>query len=27
MGFTEVASAPLVRSSFEAAELYAKAKG
>ncbi len=27
MGFTEVASAPLVRSSFKAAELYAKAKG
>ncbi len=26
MGFTEVASAPLVRSSFKAAELYAKAK-
>ncbi|MBA7566980.1 Lipoyl synthase [subsurface metagenome] len=27
MGFIEVASAPLVRSSFRAAELYAKAKG
>ena len=27
MGFTEVASAPLVRSSFKAAELYAKVKG
>jgi len=27
MGFTQVASAPLVRSSFKAAELYAKAKG
>ena len=27
MGFAEVASAPLVRSSFKAAELYAKAKG
>ena len=26
MGFTEVASAPLVRSSFKAAELYAKAR-
>lgn len=26
MGFTEVASAPLVRSSFKAAQLYAKAK-
>ena len=27
IGFTEVASAPLVRSSFKAAELYAKVKG
>ena len=27
MGFAQVASAPLVRSSFKAAELYAKAKG
>jgi lipoic acid synthetase len=27
MGFAQVASAPLVRSSFRAAELYAKAKG
>ena len=27
MGFVEVASAPLVRSSFKAAELYAKVKG
>ena len=27
MGLTEVASAPLVRSSLKAAELYAKAKG
>jgi len=27
MGFAEVASAPLVRSSFKAAELYARAKG
>jgi len=27
MGFTEVASAPLVRSSFRAAELYAEVKG
>ena len=27
MGFVQVASAPLVRSSFKAAELYAKAKG
>ena len=27
MGFAEVASAPLVRSSFKAAELYAKVKG
>ncbi|MFC1950154.1 lipoyl synthase [Chloroflexota bacterium] len=27
MGFTEVASAPLVRSSFKAAELYAKVNG
>jgi lipoic acid synthetase len=27
MGFAEVASAPLVRSSFQAAELYAKVKG
>lgn len=27
MGFIQVASAPLVRSSFKAAELYAKAKG
>jgi lipoic acid synthetase len=27
LGFAEVASAPLVRSSFRAAELYAKAKG
>jgi lipoic acid synthetase len=26
LGFAEVASAPLVRSSFRAAELYAKAK-
>jgi len=27
MGFTEVAAAPLVRSSYKAAELYAKVKG
>lgn len=27
MGFTEVTAAPLVRSSYKAAELYAKVKG